>query len=99
MKMFSSCAENSLLIEELNNMIDSRSSILVLVVQGKAYLLIDHYKYEYPVNDAKRMSLGSISKTQDGVYYFYERMHQQPQPKIARKAVIIKGKKLKSSRR
>jgi len=98
MKMFSSCKENRGLITEINNLIDERKFVLVLVKNKIAYLLDEHHKYIYPEVKARRIKLGSIHKTEDGMYYFYTRMtllevSEDSGLKIARKGVIIKKKK------
>lgn len=96
MKMFSSCKENRDLIIEVNNLIEERKFVLILVKDNVAYLLDEHYKYISPEIKARRIKLGPIHKTEDGMYYFFQPMMILPETqglKIARKGVIIKKKK------
>lgn len=105
MKMFSSCPENRPLIDEINNLIDERSFVLILVSDGVAYLLHNHYHYLNPETEAKRINLGNVFRTEDHTYYFYERMiipestQKISKPKIKDKALKIRGNKIKSSKK
>lgn len=75
MKMFSSAPSNNLLIDTINDLIDDYKHVLILVRDGKAYLLKDHHKYLKPETQAQKINLGQIFNTENGTYYFYERMH------------------------
>jgi hypothetical protein len=74
MKMFSSHPKNVPLIETVNELIDDRGPVLLLVSGVKVYLLIDHHRYLSPESEAKRMRLGEVCKTEEGLYYFYEKI-------------------------
>jgi len=92
MKMFSSIPENNLLIESINDLIDDYKYILILVIDGRAYWLKEHHKFLNPTDEAKRINLGLVQRTENGTYYFYERMTIIP---VEREPTIVIKKKLK----
>jgi hypothetical protein len=70
MRIFSSDKKNSALIIEINALVKRYKLVVIEVRAGKAYFLIDHYKYIDYKKEAKRMQIGTVAKTGDGYYYF-----------------------------
>jgi len=98
MKIFSSHPNNIPLIEAINEMINETGPVLLSVEGVKVFLLVSHYKYLNPKLEAKRMRLGTVTKTDEGLYYFYEPVEVsilKPAPKTKKvtKALKSRGKK------
>jgi hypothetical protein len=93
MRIFSSHPDNHPLIETINEFIEDNSMALVLVITDKAYLLVEHHRYLKPAEQAKRLYLGKVVKTEPGSYYFSEVMNVIPYEVKPAKVIAPKRKR------
>lgn len=98
MKMFSPHPNNLPLLEIINELIEDNERALLLVINKTVYFLVKHHRYLNPQVEAKRINLGNVVNTEDGLYYFYEKINlkilkESPVPVKKDKALKIMKKK------